>query len=588
MSSKKFTLRELIWYGFNYMVGVTFTAVFASLVWGKDKIVDGKIIHTGVGIHLLWIMALGGLVATGCAMCFAKLSRIHNADNGAAYIYTRTQLGKFMGWAISFLQYMCMPIIVISQITSMVRINFVDPTSILYVGDVLGHATNFVLDFAGILVYMLASMVIFLGLRLFKKMVKWAVILKWSSTLFLILAVLALLFINVFAKDSTNNFHTLIKDHSHLSVSLFATTFASTFFFYGGFETYITVGKNVEKPEKNIARSIIWVMFITTTFYLFVTTIFMGSFGVFYSANPNIQAFNILGGKWNIKWIGYIGTIIMLVCTISLKLQAGMQNALFSGAILEPQSREGFIPESLGVLDEENIARKANVFNLLLTAIFAVVWLLIPDAIQWFSPKHQAPFGYASITAQVGIIEMILYVTIVFICIKLAFEKKMKHHLFELIFWMFLFAFLIWQIFEFFTSIFNGINGTLGHFQKYADDQAATYFIELFYFLLIIIASVCIYKFYYLPKYHARMKSDPELQKKLDNEFTMVDDWAVISREIENYIDDYILRSKRVNLGYEFEYQETATKIKETIHNSEPDITFNSRAKKTLFIKDEK
>ncbi len=588
MSSKKFTLRELIWYGFNYMVGITFTAVFYKLVWGEKTLDSGKVIVYGVGIHLLWIMALGGIVATGCAMCFAKLSRIHNADNGAAYIYTRTQLGKFMGWAISFLQYMCMPVIVISQITSMVRINFVDKTSILYVGGALGHATNLVLDFSGIIVYMIASMVIFLGLRLFKKMVKWAIILKWSSTLFLIIAVLILFFINILNPDAKNNFHSLVHDHSHLTISLFATTFASTFFFYGGFETYITVGKNVEKPEKNIARSIIWVMLITTVFYLFVTTIFMGSFAVSYSKNPNIQAFNILGNKWDFKWIGYIGTIIMLVCTMSLKLQAGMQNALFSGAILEPQSREGFIPESLGVLDEENIARKANVFNLILTAVFAIVWLLIPDAIQWLSSKHQAPFDYAAITAQVGIIEMILYSTIVFICIKLAFEKKMKHYTFELIFWIFLILFLIWQIIAFFVGIFNGIYGTLNHLAAFKDQQATTYFIELIYFALILIVSVVIYQFYYLPKYHARMKSDPELQTKLDAEFTMVDDWAVISREIENYIDSYILRSKHVNLGYEYEYQETATKIKKIIHSSEPDITFNARAKQILFLEEEK
>ncbi len=587
MSSKKFTLKELIWYGFNYMVGITFTAVFATLLWGKDA--SGN--PTGIGINLLWIMALGGLVATGCAMCFAKLSKIHNADNGAAYIYTRTQLGKFMGWAISFLQYMSMPIIVVSQITSMVRINFVDSTSFLYVGHkvmVNGHMvsqlypwSHLMLDAFGICVYMVASMVIFLGLRLFKKMVKWTVVLKWASTLFLIAAVSALFFINQFSQGP-NNFVELAKHHSHLSTTLFAGAFASTFFFYGGFETYITVGKNVEKPEKNIARSIIWVMLISTTFYLFVTTIFMGSFDTQFSKNPNIQTFNILGTLWHTKWIGYVGTIIMLVCTISLKLQAGMQNALFSGAILEPQSREGFIPESLSVLDADNIARKANVFNLILTAVFACVWLLLPDAVEWLGSKHKSPFGYAAITAQVGIIEMMLYSTIVFICIKLAFAKKMKHNAFELGFWMLLLAFLFWQIVEFFISIFNGIHGTLAGLGAYKDKQAATYFIELIFFIVIIVAAIAIYVFYYLPKYHNRMKTDPELQQKLDDEFQMTDDWATISREIENYLDSYINRSKHVNLGYEKQYQETASKIKKIIHNSEPDIEYKSRAKHSL------
>ncbi len=562
MSSKKFTLRELVWYGFNYMVGITFTAAFSTFIWGVDK--SGK--NQGIGIHLLWIMALGGLVATGCAMCFAKLSKIHNTNNGAAYIYTRTQLGKFMGWFISFLQYMGMPITVISRITSMVRINFIDPHSFIFLGGILGNSTNFVLDLAGILVYLLATMVIFLGMRMFKKLVKWAVILKWASTLFLIFAVLILFCMNVFSHE-TNNFKNLIDNHSHLSVVTFGTTFAATFFFYGGFETYITVGKNIEKPEKNIARSIIWVMLITTTFYLFVTTIFMGSFGEIYSANPNIQVFNILGSKWGVPIISYIGTIVILVSTISLKLQGGMQNTLFSGAILEPQAREGFIPESLGVLDEENIARKANVFNLLLTNVFAAIWLLIPDLIQWISVKHQSPFGYTNIISQVGIIQMILYSTVVFICIKLAFAKKIKYHILELIFWICLLTFLFWQIIEFFITIFNGIYGTLNHLTAFKDQQAITYITELSYFVGIVIVSILIYTLYYLPKYRARMKNDPQLQKTLDAEFTMIDDWSAVSIDIEKQIDDYITRSKQTNLGHQFEYRETASKIRNMIHS---------------------
>ena len=575
MSSQKFTLRELVWYGFNYMVGVTFTAVFYSLVWGSKD---------AIGINLLWVMALGGLVATGCAMCFAKLSKIHNADNGAAYIYTRTQLGKFMGWVISFLQYMCLPIIVVSQIMSMVRINFNSPGTFLFLGDYFGNWTGLALDLFGITIYMIASMVIFLGIKKFKKFLKMAIYIKWSSTILLILGVLVLFFMNIFSSTEGNNLVNLARDHSTLSVTSFATAFASTFFFYAGFETYITVGKNVEKPEKNIARSIIYVMLITTVFYLFTTFIFMGAFSEAFNKNPNIQVFSFLGNDWNMKTIGYVGAFIMLFCTMALKLQAGMQNALFSGAILEPQAREGFIPDQLGELDEENIARKANVVNLIVTAVFALIWLIFPDIITGVTGKPA--FDYAAITGQIGIFEMILYSVIVVICLKLAFEKKMQSGLFQVIFWMFLFAFLMWQVYEFFAGVFNGINGTLNHLDAYDGQQSTTYFIELGYFILIIATAICSYMFYYLPKYRARLAKDPSIQVKLDAEFTMVDDWALVSREIENYIDEYVARSKKIGLKPDFAYRETANKIKDTIINSEPDIEYASRAKKTLLEKE--
>ena len=137
MNNKKFTLKELVWYGFNYVSSITFTLVFYTLIWGKSGSQSKN-----VGINLIWIMAIVGVVATACAMCFAKLTKVHKVTNGGAYSYTRTQFGKFMGWAILFLQYMSLPISIVSQIISMVSANFVNPDSFLYVGGLKNNHFN--------------------------------------------------------------------------------------------------------------------------------------------------------------------------------------------------------------------------------------------------------------------------------------------------------------------------------------------------------------------------------------------------------------------------------------------------------------
>ncbi|WP_338963820.1 hypothetical protein [Spiroplasma endosymbiont of Sarcophaga carnaria] len=152
--SKKFSLPELVWLGFNYTCGIAFTSVYATMMFSEvDK--TGQFL----GMHMIWIFLVEGLVAGTCAWAFNKLSKVHPSGNGASYIYVRTNFGKFWGWLISFLQYMTLPIIVTSQIVSMIRLNFVGSGTFLDTKDILGNWANLIWDAIGIAIYMLVSCV---------------------------------------------------------------------------------------------------------------------------------------------------------------------------------------------------------------------------------------------------------------------------------------------------------------------------------------------------------------------------------------------------------------------------------------------
>ncbi|WP_342269048.1 APC family permease [Spiroplasma endosymbiont of Aspidapion aeneum] len=541
---KKFNLVELIWLGFNYTCGIAFTAVFATLMIGSTGAL-------GLGGHMIWIFLVEGLIAGTCAWSFAKLSNIHKPGNGAAYIYVRTTFGRFAGWMISFMQYTTLPIIVTSQIVSIVRLNFVGSNTFLDQKNWLniGVWANLFWDLIGIFIYCAACCVVFLSMRLIKKFLNWSSYIKWGSSLLLVITLII-----VFAMNGTTVWDKNMSDNSKLTLSSFSVAFTSCFFFFLGFETFSTMGKNVMNPEKNIGKAIIWIMGLAIIFYVIITALFLGCL-LSYSSNPNLQIFE--GLKKHGSWIYYCGVILMLICTVSLKLNAGMQNSLYSGAILEPFAKEGLISTKYQELNKDGIATKASLLNLFITIIFALIWLIIPDIIQGCLNSNDAVFSFSAITGEASMVMLFIYLAVIIVSIKLAFTKKMKTNWFEKAIWIFATIFIIFQIVEFFIGIGNDIS-TSSHSLSLtitskdvidgatSNGQSLTQYmhkirnsaistllssiLEVGFIIGVFVFGVIWYRIKYLPIYKKRLKEDPKLQEELDMEFSIIP-------LKENYVD---------------------------------------------------
>lgn len=541
----KLTLSELVWFGFNYTVGITFTAVFAQLLFAEKNSLN-------LGTHMIWIFLVEGLIAGTCAWAFSRLSRVHPGNNGAAYIYVRSSYGRFWGWIIAFVQYSTLPVIVTSQIISMIRINFTDSSSFLYAN--WGIWTNLGLDLIGIVIYALASCVLFLGIKAWKRFVNISSYLKWGTTGLLMIAVIIL-----FIMAGTSNYTNVIN-HQSLTANSFSKAFTACFFFFLGFETYATIGKNVKNPQKNIGRSIIIVMVLSTLFYVTVIALMIGAISTGFENNPNLQIFHVLGMNLNAAWLGKIGIIIMLICTISLKANAGMQNALYSGGILEPLSVEGYIPEKYKELNADKIPFRASILNLVVTFIFAIVWLIIPDIIQALIDSTQPVIIYGTITGEASLIMILIYICVISIALKLSIQKKLRHNKFELTIWTFAFLFLVWQLgmwiyglVQGFQTAFTDMNtNTLAgsDFKTLAERHSAgvielvSNILQMAYILIVIAFAIIWYYAYYRPKLQHRLTN--QTQSILDADFIVKDDWAFVAKNMQSEIENYLDRNVRI------------------------------------------
>ncbi|MGL5268863.1 MAG: APC family permease [Spiroplasma sp.] len=564
-SSEKLSLSEIVWFGFNYTVSVSFTAVFAALLYSQ--------VGSNLGTHMIWIFLIEGLIAGTCAWAFARLSRVHPSSNGAAYIYTRSTYGRFWGWLIAFVQYSTLPVIITAQIISMIRINFNNPNlEFLYAN--WGVWTNFGLDLIGILLYVLISGILFLGMKACKIFINISGYIKWVTTLLLVIAVITL-----FIMSGTSNYKTIIANQK-LTASSFSEAFTACFFFFLGFETYSTIGKNVQNPQKNISRSIIIVMSMATLFYVLVTILMIGAISGHFTDNPNLQIFDILGKKLNAEWLGIIGVLIMVICTISLKANSQMQNALYGGTILEPLALEGYIAPKYKELSKDKIPYRAARLNLIISLIFAFVWLVIPDLIQAISDgakgltKPSTVINFDKVTSEVSLIMIIIYICVITIALKLSWEKKLRHNKFEFFIWSIALIFLVWQFVMWFVNL--GFSFKLAVIDMKSVDAAknsagvinlVSNIVQLIYLILVFLFAICWYCLYYQPKLRVRLIN--KTQEKYDQEFLLQDDWPFVAKNLENEIENYLKRNALINDDENNKNYKFAQKVQKELLSSE-------------------
>lgn len=511
VSKKKLSLKEFIWLGFNYTVGIGFIGNFAVLSNLNEL--------NSIGMNAIWVYLVIGFIAGNCAWAFAKMSKIHNSDsNGAAYIYVRTSFGRFWGWIVGFMQYVMLPFIITIQIMMLIRgtfsPDFVDPNNQgVWYALHWGPFGDLYLDLIGIAIYLLAASIIFFGIRVYKRLAHGTGIIKWATAFFLILAGLALAFTN-----GSSNWHYWTSGSS-LSFTGFMNTFTSCFFFFAGFEVFATAGKNIENPGKNIGKGITLIILISTIFYIIISLIF------FLAYNQFVQNMNM--GAWNSftnKIILYGGPIIMIISGIAMKINVAMQNALYGGTALQPLSKEGYISDRLFKLNNDGIPVKSAVLNLVITSIMICLWLVIPDLIKgiWMTAhpgqKYQSAFNISSLTAASSFVTIFIYMMVLSVVLKLALTKKIKLNWYEKIVFPIVFAFLILTLFWHYYSL---ITDTIRKMNEPNATSApiVAIIIEVVFILGSFTFAVCWYRWYYLPKYRKRLRAKPELQAELNADF---------------------------------------------------------------------
>jgi len=496
-NKKKFSIRTIIWIGFNYTCGMAFPLAFASLITSKKE---------GIGLWVFLIIFGGSFLAGIMGYGYAKLSRYFARSSGASYTFVRGTFGRFWGFLIGLMQYFVMPLAVCSMILSMISINFVP----IIGKNAWGPYTTVYLNLIGIFIFIFFSSCIFFGLKYFKLFINISGILKWGASFIIIVFVLGLACLSHF--DGFNKLANQTTHLHHINFFTLNSAFVTFFYFYAGFETYSTITKNVKDPVKTIPRSILWVTILTFSFYVIVLSLFVGALPAIshnhaFSNNPVLDV-----GK---KAAATVGIILVITSMISLKINAAVQSGLFASSMLEPLAIETYISPRLSYLTSEKISNRSAFINIIITVIITFLLAILPVLA---IGGHNKNVNYAQIIGMNSAVLLMQYFLVAMCILKLYFKKKILLKWWEIALFVFVWFFLGFEL----TTFFINIGLSISQFNVAGSRISSIMsMVELAIFLGFILFIVVFYYFHYLPIYRRRSKQNPQLQAKLDKIFVI-------------------------------------------------------------------
>lgn len=515
--NKKITLNELIWIGFNYTCGIAFPMALIGIYYWNNN---------GIGLHMLWVILLCALIAAGTALAFTKCSRVYHDTNGGAYVYVRGVFGRFWGWLIGFIQYIVLPSTIIVTIISMFRVNLDQLPIFDWVPE---RWSSLIIDSIGILIYAFVASFMYFGMKGFRWFVNISGIIKWGSALFLIVCAIILVISNkglAFdqAAEGTKNIN--------LTLPKINNAFSGFFYFFIGFETFIVVGKNVKNPTKNFGKGILIVLLLSTVFYLVVSVLVFGAITLdgtngnngWSNATNEYNPNNVIAGI-----AGITGMIVLVISTLSLKLNGAMQNSLYSGGMIQPLAKEGYITEKLAKLNQENIAMRASTANLIITIIACIIMLIIPDLIG-------APFDFNTVLGFSTNITICVYISVLVATCVMGYRQQIKIKVWEWIIFVVCALFLFSQF-----VVFN--YGMISDMINKTGELLIATIIEFLMFWMFIAVAIIWYFIYYQPKLKIRLATNLDYQKQLDQEFVPMTEAEAI-KYLLNESEDELERIK--------------------------------------------
>lgn len=412
-------LGQLVWLGFNYTCSVGFAYTLSSTYGGSQ----------GVGLNLIWIIILGALIAGGTGWAFAKCSQVYSDENGGAFEYSKKTFGRFSGWMVGFYQYVLVPVTTPASILVLLTVSLQG----LYSTDMWGKYTDMYLNLIAVGIYIVLSLFVLMGTKTFKWGTNVASVLKWM--------VLGLVYIGaiiIMVRTSGANFSKALHT-GNLNGTNFNNAFSTFFYAYTGFETFAVIGKNVKEPKKTMPKAIMLVLLSAVLFYIVGLIFIVGALSGTMPANPNNAIIQLA--------MGSVALTLVAIANLASNVNGFMQGAYYSGGMLQPLSDNYMITKKISKINPKNqIAVRALVVNLVLTVFFSIIWLVLPYLL------NQPTFNYSSLVGFNSIVMFIVYGTVLAAAIFLKIKKKIKASIYEVIIWLLVILFLIYQFVEYFMQ----------------------------------------------------------------------------------------------------------------------------------------
>ncbi len=299
----------------------------------------------GGDILLGWLV--GGAIALCGALCYGEIGA-HFPASGGEYHYLSRLLhpaaGFISGW-VSLIVGFAAPIAASAMAMH------------LYVGTILpnwpvrGMAAGTILLLALLHAYDLK-----LGSRVQTIMIAIKVLL-----------LLAFVFGILFAGPDVRSGSPLTFNPGFWTSSSFAVVLVFISFAYSGWNAAAYIGTEIDRPERNLPRSLLWGAGGVTLLYFLVNLSFLRSVGLEELSGVEEVGYLVARTVWGPEGGRLVSTLIAvtLIAPISAMLLTGPR-------VAEAMARDGFLPERFGRLNHRNVPSFAVFFQATLAVLIAL------------------------------------------------------------------------------------------------------------------------------------------------------------------------------------------------------------------------
>ncbi len=149
--------------------------------------------------------------------------------------------------------------------------------------------------------------------------------------------------------------------------SSFAVVLVFISFAYSGWNAAAYIGTEIDRPERNLPRSLLWGAGGVTLLYFLVNLSFLRSVGLEELSGIEEVGYVVAAAVWGPSGGQLVSTLIAvtLIAPISAMLLTGPR-------VAEAMARDGFLPEPFGRLNQKNVPSFAVVFQATLAVLIAL------------------------------------------------------------------------------------------------------------------------------------------------------------------------------------------------------------------------
>ncbi|CCP23900.1 APC family permease [Mycoplasmopsis cynos] len=344
MNSKKnkFTEKQFIFYGLNFIVGFGFIATISSVI--------------SRGLWGILIFALTAFISMTVMLAFARASQSYGKEVGGTYVYAKKAFSDKR--KILFLQGW-------NQFSQVPLFSATTPLFFIDLLKEIDSGNQTIYQICALVFFVLLNVICSFGIKTSKWFILFTGIIKWL-TIGLGLSIVT------FYSFSTLSFGANFKNTPNVDISIIVTSVLSFIYAFAGGEGLAGVSSEVE--TKRFKKIIMLIFGIVLIFYFTFYIVYLGLDSTVFNESTSISFALIFKVS-----LGSVGVILFIIGTFFNRVGAGISSIIYYARTVVPLAQDDFIPGIFAKKSKKTGEyRNAILFQSAFSIISMIIFTIIP------------------------------------------------------------------------------------------------------------------------------------------------------------------------------------------------------------------